>query len=64
MQGSAIYRIGYAQFMRNVAVGLGNLLRHKNTTEQMKEKTRGVLKSQHHIIHELVDEHIEWALDA
>ena len=64
MQGSAIYRIGYAQFMRNVAVGLGNLLRHKNITEQMKEKTRGVLKSQHHIIHELVDEHIEWALDA
>ena len=64
MQGSAIYRIGYAQFMRNVAVGLGNLLRHKNITEQMKEKTRGVLKSQHHIIHELVDEHIELALDA
>ena len=30
----------------------------------MKENARQVLNSQYHIIHELVDEHIEWALDA
>ncbi len=54
MAGSAIYRIGYAQWLRNIAVGLGNA-----------PTTPAVINAlNHHINHEddLVKEHVRWAL--
>jgi len=63
MRGSAIYRIGYEQWMRNVAVGLGNLIRHESTSAQIKLHARDALQQQYQKINDLVDEHIEWALN-
>ena len=54
MAGSAIYRIGYAQWLRNIAVGLGNA-----------QTTAGIIHAlSQHINHEneLVQEHVRWAL--
>ena len=54
MAGSAIYRIGYIQWLRNIAVGLGNAL-----------STAGVinaLKSREYEHNEMLREHIQWAL--
>jgi epoxyqueuosine reductase len=54
MAGSAIYRIGYAQWLRNIAVGLGNA---QTTAEIIHALSQ-------HINHEneLVQEHVRWAL--
>ena len=54
MAGSAIHRIGYAQWLRNIAVGLGNA----PTTTAVIQALR------QHIDHEdaLVKEHVNWAL--
>ena len=54
MAGSAIYRIGYMQWLRNIAVGLGNA---PNTTEVI-----GALKTREYDSNELVKEHVRWAL--
>lgn len=54
MAGSAIYRIGYVQWLRNIAVGLGNA-----------PSTPAVIQTLYqHIDHEdaLVKEHVRWAL--
>ena len=54
MAGSAIHRIGYAQWLRNIAIGLGNA----PTTPAVIQALR------QHIDHEnmLVKEHVNWAL--
>lgn len=54
MAGSAIYRIGYAQWLRNIAVGLGNAPTSAAVIHALSQ----------HINHdnELVQEHIRWAL--
>ncbi|MDP2152481.1 MAG: tRNA epoxyqueuosine(34) reductase QueG [Methylotenera sp.] len=54
MAGSAIYRIGYTQWLRNIAVGLGNA---ETTTEIINALEQ-------HAFHEndLVREHARWAL--
>jgi epoxyqueuosine reductase len=62
MKGSAIYRIGYEQFMRNVAVSLGNLLRHPDTLGDDRVYVRSQLRQQDQRIDAIVDEHITWAL--
>jgi epoxyqueuosine reductase len=62
MKGSAIYRIGYAQWMRNVAVGLGNLIRNPKTSQDIQFKAKKALDLQYKKISDLVDEHIQWAL--
>ena len=54
MAGSAIYRIGYEQWLRNIAVGLGNAPR----THQVIAG----LKSREYDSSELVKEHVTWAL--
>lgn len=54
MAGSAIYRIGYEQWLRNIAVGLGNA--PTNT------KTITALKQRENDNSELVREHVAWAL--
>ena len=54
MAGSAIYRIGYKQWLRNIAVGLGNAPSTRsviNALEARKDDDS-----------ELVREHVTWAL--
>jgi len=54
MAGSAIYRIGYTQWLRNIAVGLGNAL--------SSPQVINALKTRENDSNELVKEHVEWAL--
>ena len=54
MTGSAIYRIGYLQWLRNIAVGLGNA----NTTTEIVEALKA--KQFHDSL--LIREHVSWAL--
>ena len=54
MAGSAIYRIGYTQWLRNIAVGLGNA--------PSSLQVISALKARKDDRNELVREHVEWAL--
>jgi len=54
MEGSAIRRIGHDQWLRNIAVALGNA---KTTPELV-----AALKSRQHSESDIVAEHIAWAL--
>jgi epoxyqueuosine reductase len=54
MAGSAIYRIGYAQWLRNVAVGLGNA--------PSSPAVIAALTARQEDSHPLVREHVAWAL--
>ncbi len=54
MAGSAIYRIGYTRWLRNIAVGLGNAL---STPEVIN-----ALKMRESDSSELLREHVNWAL--
>jgi len=54
MAGSAIYRIGYTQWLRNIAVGLGN-------AETTPEVINALKQHQHHE-NETLQEHVRWAL--
>jgi epoxyqueuosine reductase len=63
MQGSAIYRIGYERWMRNIAVALGNYLRSDVIELSQKTKMVELLSKRIGQISALVDEHIIWALD-
>ena len=53
-EGSAIRRIGYARWLRNLAVGLGNA---KNSS-----KAIAALQSRTSFPDEIVQEHVHWAL--
>lgn len=52
--GSAIRRIGYERWLRNLAVGLGNAPRSDEIVEALESRLGKISP--------LVDEHIEWAL--
>ena len=54
-KGSAIYRIGYQQWLRNIAVGLGNAPKSQEIIK--------VLKSKLDSSSNLVKKHIVWAID-
>ena len=54
MEGSAIRRIGYLRWLRNIAVALGNAPRSAEIRSALESKLG---------IDEVVDEHIEWALE-
>ena len=54
MAGSAIYRIGYTQWLRNIAVGLGNAPSSLEVVDALKGRENDAS--------ELLREHIEWAL--
>ena len=54
MAGSAIYRIGYTQWLRNIAVGLGNA--------PSSPEVINALNARQNDVSELLREHIEWAL--
>ncbi|HEY1892399.1 MAG TPA: tRNA epoxyqueuosine(34) reductase QueG [Steroidobacteraceae bacterium] len=55
MQGSAIYRIGYEKWSRNIAVALGNAPTSEVVVAALERRLEGAS--------ELVREHIEWALE-
>jgi epoxyqueuosine reductase len=55
MQGSAIYRIGYEKWSRNIAVALGNAPRSEVVIGALERRLEGAS--------EMVREHIEWALE-
>jgi epoxyqueuosine reductase len=52
--GSAVYRIGHEQWLRNIAVALGNAPK--------SEEVRKALQSRRQSASELVREHVTWAL--
>jgi epoxyqueuosine reductase len=54
MQGSAIYRIGYEKWSRNIAVALGNAPASEEAIRALEQRREGAS--------ELVREHIDWAL--
>ena len=54
MVGSAIYRIGYIQWLRNIAVGLGNA--------PSSPEIISALKARESDTSELLREHVNWAL--
>ncbi|GAB7539048.1 tRNA epoxyqueuosine(34) reductase QueG [Burkholderia sp. 3C] len=66
MQGSAIRRIGYERWLRNLAVGLGNALRAP--AGQLPSEARAAivaaLAARADDASALVREHVEWALRA
>jgi epoxyqueuosine reductase len=55
MAGSAIRRIGYMQWIRNIAIALGNATYSEAIVQALKAKRPGVT--------ELVQEHIDWAIE-
>lgn len=54
LAGSAIYRIGYEHWLRNIAVALGNAARSNSVVAALK------LRAEHESA--MVREHVEWAL--
>jgi len=66
MQGSAIRRIGYECWLRNLAVGMGNALRATRDTLSADARAAIVdaLRKRVSDPSPLVREHVEWALEA
>lgn len=66
MQGSAIRRIGYESWLRNLAVGMGNALRvpAENLNADAREAIVGALRLRAEDPSAVVREHVEWALEA
>ena len=63
-EGSAIRRIGYSRWRRNLAIAMGNALASPEVTELVKEEIHRVLTEGLADADALVMEHIEWALNA
>jgi epoxyqueuosine reductase len=63
-EGSAIRRIGFSRWRRNLAVAMGNALRSEKTTPALKAALRSALQLEHASADALVQEHIDWALEA
>lgn len=55
MEGSAIRRIGYDRWLRNIAVALGNTKKSENVIQILNQKKPSCS--------DLVKEHIDWALN-
>ncbi|HZZ12415.1 MAG TPA: tRNA epoxyqueuosine(34) reductase QueG [Paraburkholderia sp.] len=66
MQGSAIRRIGYESWLRNLAVGMGNALRAPSDTLGVaaREAIVGALRQRADDPSAVVREHVQWALEA
>jgi len=63
-EGSAIRRIGYSRWRRNLAVAMGNALRSEKITPALKAALRSALQLEQASADALVQEHIDWALEA
>lgn len=62
-EGSAIRRIGYSRWRRNLAVAMGNALADSSVTEAERGLLRDGLLRALPAADALVAEHIQWALD-
>ena len=62
-EGSAIRRIGYSRWRRNLAVAMGNALASAAVAEVDKQAVRAALSAALAGADTLVAEHIEWALN-
>ena len=62
-EGSAIRRIGYSRWRRNLAVAMGNALASSQLSNADKESIRTALSAALTGADELVAEHIGWALN-
>jgi epoxyqueuosine reductase len=60
--GSAIHRIGYERWLRNLAVGLGNALRELPPDSKAAGDVVAALRARCDHASALVREHVEWAL--
>ena len=63
-EGSAIRRIGYSRWRRNLAVAMGNALADSTVPESDKGLLRNALRDALPASDALVVEHIQWALDS
>lgn len=62
-EGSAIRRIGYQSWLRNIAVALGNAPASEEVITALKDKGKNaVVGNQNAPVSEMVQEHIDWAL--
>ena len=61
-QGSAILRIGYERWQRNLAVGIGNALASNALLPSMREALRQALILRRPSASPMVAQHIDWAL--
>ena len=57
-EGSAIRRIGYQSWLRNIAIALGNAPTSEKIIQVLEEKKRGLVDADN----DMVIEHIDWAL--
>lgn len=64
MQGSAIRRIGYERWSRNIAVAMGNALRSGALERAAREAIVAALRARADDASALVREHVQWALEA
>ena len=62
-EGSAIRRIGYSRWRRNLAVAMGNALRSDKSPPELKSALRSALQAEQAAADALVQEHIDWALE-
>jgi epoxyqueuosine reductase len=62
-EGSAIRRIGYSRWRRNLAVAMGNALAVSGESQVEKDLLRQALLNALPSADTLVAEHIEWALN-
>jgi epoxyqueuosine reductase len=62
-EGSAIRRIGYSRWRRNLAVAMGNALRSDKSSSELKSALRSALQAEQPMADALVQEHIDWALE-
>ncbi|MFM6923353.1 MAG: tRNA epoxyqueuosine(34) reductase QueG, partial [Polynucleobacter victoriensis] len=63
-EGSPIRRIGYQAWLRNLAVGIGNALHAPTTSQIQNEQMRAALINKRASVSSMVQEHIDWALNA
>ena len=63
-EGSAIRRIGYLRWRRNLAVAMGNALASATVPTIQKDEIRMALQGELDGAHPLLAEHIDWALQA
>ncbi len=63
-EGSPIRRIGYQAWLRNLAVGIGNALQARALSQSQKEQMRAALTNKRATVSPMVQEHIDWALNA
>ncbi|MFM6923417.1 MAG: tRNA epoxyqueuosine(34) reductase QueG, partial [Polynucleobacter victoriensis] len=63
-EGSPIRRIGYQAWLRNLAVGIGNALQDIALSQSQKEQMRAALTNKRASVSPMVQEHIDWALNA